>query len=192
MFYHVFYPLSSEYSILNVFKYITFRSAYAGVTALVLSLIFGKLMIRALQKLQIQEKIRSDGPEHHYSKSGTPTMGGLLILGTFLGATLLWADLANRYIWLIIFAAVGFGAIGFRDDILKLRKGEGISAKEKLFLQLLVSLAIGVYLLYFDPSRAEYATRLSVPFFKDFQPELGFLYLLFIVRQRFFGFSLWS
>ena len=181
MFYHLFYPLSSEFSFFNVFKYITFRSAYSGITALTFSLIFGNIMIRMLQKFQIEEKIRSDGPEHHYSKSGTPTMGGLLILGTFLGATLLWADLANRYIWLIIFAAVGFGAIGFRDDILKLRKGEGISAKEKLFLQLLVSLAIGVYLLYFDPSRTEYATRLSVPFFKDFQPELGFLYLLFIV-----------
>ncbi len=180
MFYHLFYPLSSEYSFLNVFKYITFRSAYSGVTALTFSLILGNFMIRMLQKFQIGEKIRSDGPEHHASKSGTPTMGGLLILITFLGATLLWANLENRYIWLIIFAAVGFGAIGFRDDILKLRKGIGISAKEKLLLQLLVSLIVGVYLLYFEPARADYATRLSVPFFKEFQPDLGFLYLFFI------------
>ena len=180
MFYHLFYPLSSEYSFLNVFKYITFRSAYSGVTALVLSLTLGNLMIRMLQKFQIGETIRSDGPEHHASKSGTPTMGGLLILVTFLGSTLLWANLESRYIWVIIFSAIGFGVIGLRDDILKLRRGNGISAKEKLLLQLLVSLGVGIYLLYFDPTRADYATRLSVPFFKEFQPDLGFLYLFFI------------
>jgi phospho-N-acetylmuramoyl-pentapeptide-transferase len=181
MFYHVFYPLSSEYSILNVFKYITFRSAYAGVTALVLSLVLGKLMISTLQKLQIREKIRSDGPQHHSSKSGTPTMGGLLILATFIGSTLLWADLSNQYIWVVLLAAVGFGTIGLWDDFLKLRKGNGITAKEKVLLQIFLSLAIGVYLLYFDPTRAEYATRLTIPFFKSFQPDLGFGYLIFIV-----------
>ena len=107
-------------------------------------------------------------------------MGGLLILVTFLGSTLLWANLESRYIWVIIFSAIGFGVIGLRDDILKLRRGNGISAKEKLLLQLLVSLGVGIYLLYFDPTRADYATRLSVPFFKEFQPDLGFLYLFFI------------
>jgi phospho-N-acetylmuramoyl-pentapeptide-transferase len=181
MFYHVFYPLSSEYSILNVFKYITFRSAYAGVTALVLSLVLGKLMIRTLLKLQIGERIRSDGPQHHSSKSGTPTMGGLLILATFIGSTLLWADLSNHYIWVVLLSAIGFGAIGLWDDFLKLRKGDGITAKEKIVLQIILSLAIGVYLLYFDPTRAEYATRLSIPFFKSYQPDLGFGYLIFIV-----------
>ena len=181
MFYHVFYPLSSEYSILNVFKYITFRSAYAGVTALALSLIFGKLMIRALQKLQIQEKIRSDGPQSHSSKSGTPTMGGLLILATFIGSTLLWSDLSNHYIWIVILAAVGFGAIGLWDDFLKLRKGAGITAKEKIFFQILLSLAIGIYLLYFDSTRTDYATHLSIPFFKSLQPDLGLGYLIFII-----------
>ncbi len=181
MFYHVFYPLSSEYSILNVFKYITFRSAYAGVTALALSLVFGKLMIRALQKLQIQEKIRSDGPQSHSSKSGTPTMGGLLILATFIGSTLLWSDLSNHYIWIVIVAAVGFGAIGLWDDFLKLRKGEGITAKEKILFQVMLSLAIGIYLLYFDPTRTDYATHLSIPFFKSFKPDLGLGYLIFII-----------
>ena len=181
MFYHVFYPLSSEYSILNVFKYITFRSAYAGVTALALSLILGKLMIRTLLKLQIGEKIRSDGPQHHSVKSGTPTMGGLLILATFIGSTLLWADLSNQYIWVVLLAAIGFGSIGLWDDLLKLRKGDGITAKQKIFMQTLLSFAIGVYLLYFDPSRAEYATRLSIPFLKSFQPDLGFGYLIFII-----------
>ena len=181
MFYHFFYPLSSDYSIFNVFKYITFRSAYSGVTALVLSLMLGSLMIRLLQKFQIQEKIRSDGPQHHISKSGTPTMGGLLILATFGCSTLLWADLSNHYIWVVLVSAIGFGAIGLRDDCLKLRRGKGISAKEKILLQVLLSLAIGIYLLYFDPARTEYATRLSVPFFKGFQPDLGYGYLVFIV-----------
>ena len=181
MFYHFFYPLSSDYSIFNVFKYITFRSAYSGVTALILSLVLGSLMIRILQKFEIQEKIRSDGPQHHSSKSGTPTMGGLLILATFGCSTLLWADLSNHYIWVVLISALGFGAIGLRDDILKLRRGKGISAKEKILLQVMLSLAIGIYLLYFDPTRTEYATRLSVPFFKSFQPDLGFGYLVFIV-----------
>ena len=156
MFYHLLYPLSSEFSFLNVFKYITFRSAYSGITALVLSLILGNYMIRILKKFHIGEKIRSDGPEHHALKSGTPTMGGLLIIITFLGSTLLWANLENHYIWLIIFSVIGFAVIGFRDDILKLRKGNGISAKEKLLLQILVSLGVGIYLLYFDPTRLTY------------------------------------
>ena len=132
MFYHVFYPLSSEYSILNVFKYITFRSAYAGVTALVLSLVLGKLMIRTLLKLQIGEKIRSDGPQHHSSKSGTPTMGGLLILATFIGSTLLWADLSNHYIWLVLLSAIGFGAIGLWDDFLNYEKAMVSPQKKRL------------------------------------------------------------
>ncbi|GIS84112.1 MAG: hypothetical protein CM1200mP16_04120 [Nitrospina sp.] len=111
MFYHLLYPLSSDFSFLNVFKYITFRSAYSGITALILSLILGNYMIQILQKFQIGEKIRSDGPEHHALKSGTPTMGGLLIMVTFLGSTLLWANLENRYIWLIVFSVIGFGSI---------------------------------------------------------------------------------
>ena len=181
MFYHFFYPLSSDYPIFNVFRYITFRSAYSGVTALVLSLILGTYMIRLLQKYQIGEKIRKHGPEHHNVKSGTPTMGGALILFTFLLSTLLWANLSNSYIWIIIFSALGFGAVGLYDDIYKLRTGDGLSVKTKLICQTLLALVIGVYLVYFDPSRAEYATTLSVPFFKQLQPDLGIGYLFFIV-----------
>jgi len=181
MFYHFFYPLSSDYPIFNVFRYITFRSAYAGVTALILSLILGTYMIRLLQKYQIGEKIRKHGPEHHHVKSGTPTMGGALILFTFLLSTLLWANLSNSYIWIIIFSAVGFGAVGLFDDIYKLRKGDGLSVKAKLICQTLLALVIGIYLVYFDPSRAEYATTLSVPFIKHLQPDLGIGYLFFIV-----------
>ena len=93
----------------------------------------------------------------------------------------MWGNLSNHYVWIVIFAAVGFGAIGLWDDFLKLRKGEGITAKEKILFQTMLSLAIGFYLLYFDPTRTDYATHLSIPFFKSFQPDLGLGYLIFIV-----------
>ncbi|CCQ89375.1 Phospho-N-acetylmuramoyl-pentapeptide transferase [Nitrospina gracilis 3/211] len=181
MFYHLFYPLSSDYSIFNVFRYITFRSAYAGITALVLCLVFGPMVIRALQKLEVGETIRTDGPQSHISKSGTPTMGGLLVIFTFLLATLLWANLTNTYVWLLIFVAVGFGLIGFVDDFLKLRKGKGLTARSKLFWQILVATMVGLFCTYFDPHRMGFATNLYVPFFKDFTPDLGGWYVVLIV-----------
>lgn len=181
MLYHIFYSLSSDYSFLNVFRYITFRAAYSGITALILSMVLGGLTIRILRKFQIGEKIRDDGPQSHAVKSGTPTMGGLLILSTLIASTLLWANLKNPYIWLVVLAAIGFGVIGFLDDVMKLKKDTGMTAKVKLLLQVLLSLAIGIYLIYFDPSRSEYATRLYIPFFKEFQPDLGLWYLLLIV-----------
>ena len=181
MLYHIFYPLSSDYSFLNVFRYITFRSAYSGITALAFSMLMGRMVIRMLRMFQVGEKIRSDGPKSHIVKSGTPTMGGLLILATLIASTLLWADLTKPYIWLVLLATVGFGLIGFMDDVMKLRSDEGMTARVKLVLQILLSIAIGIYLIYFDPSRSEYATRLYVPFFKEFQPDLGAWYLLLIV-----------
>jgi phospho-N-acetylmuramoyl-pentapeptide-transferase len=181
MLYHIFYPLASDLSIFNVFKYISFRSAYSGVTALVLSLLLGRYMISLLQKLQIGEKIRSDGPEQHHVKSGTPTMGGVFILFTFGLSTLLWSDLSNAYIWLALFAALGFGCIGLADDTIKLRSGKGLSVKSKFAMQVVVSLVIGIYIVYFDDTRTGYATTLQAPFFKSFQPDLGWAYLLFIV-----------
>ncbi len=181
MLYDIFYPLSSDYSFLNVFRYITFRSAYAGLTALGLSVLMGGMMIRMLRKFQIGEKIREDGPKSHAAKSGTPTMGGLLILSTLVASTLLWADLSKSYIWVVLLAAVGFGLIGFFDDTMKLKKNEGMSARTKIALQILLSVAIGSYLIYIDPARSDYVTKLYVPFFKAFQPDLGNWYLLFIV-----------
>jgi len=181
MLYHIFYPLSSDYSFLNVFRYITFRSAYSGITALIFSMLMGGLMIRMLMVFQVGEKIRDDGPQSHAVKSGTPTMGGLLILSTLIASTLLWANLTNPYIWLVLGATVGFGLIGFVDDFMKLKKDKGMTARAKLILQILLSLAIGIYLIYFDPSRGEYATRLYIPFFKEFQPDLGAWYLLLVV-----------
>lgn len=181
MFYHLFYPLSADYSVFNVFRYITFRSAWAGITALLLCLLIAPLLIRFLQRLQIGEKIRDDGPERHLSKSGTPTMGGLLILFAFILSTLLWANLSNIYIWVVLVTAVGFGLIGLYDDILKFRKGDGLRARSKLMLQILLSVGVGVFLVYYDPARTDYASRLFVPFFKDFTPDLGWGYLVFIV-----------
>jgi phospho-N-acetylmuramoyl-pentapeptide-transferase len=139
------------------------------------------MVSRMLRMLQVGEKIRGDGPKSHIVKSGTPTMGGLLILATLIASTLLWADLTKPYIWLVLLATVGFGLIGFMDDVMKLRSDEGMTARVKLALQILLSIAIGIYLIYFDPSRSEYATRLYVPFFKEFQPDLGAWYLLLIV-----------
>ncbi len=181
MFYHLFYPLSSDYSIFNVFRYITFRSAYAGITALLLCLVFGPMMIRYLRKLEIGETIRNDGPERHQIKSGTPTMGGLLILFTFLVAAMLWSNLTNAYIWILMFVAIGFGSIGFADDMLKLKKGKGLSARAKMFFQILVSLAVAWYFVYVDTTRAGFATKLYVPFLKDYSPDLGWGYLILIV-----------
>ena len=181
MFYHFFYPLSTEYSFLNVFRYITFRSAWAGITALVLCLLIAPRLIQFLQKLEIGEKIRNDGPERHLTKSGTPTMGGLLILFSFVLSTLLWANLGNVYIWVVVFVAIGFGLIGLYDDVLKFRKGDGLRARSKLILQILLSTFVAVFLVYYDPVRSAYASQLFVPFFKDFTPDLGWGYLLFIV-----------
>jgi phospho-N-acetylmuramoyl-pentapeptide-transferase len=181
MFYHIFYPLSTDYSFLNVFRYITFRSAWAGITALALSLLIAPYLIHFLQKLEIGEKIRDDGPEHHLSKAGTPTMGGLLILFAFVASTLLWANLSNIYIWVVVFVAIGFGLIGLYDDVLKFRKGDGLRARSKLILQILLSVAVAVFLVYYDPVRNGYASQLFVPFFKDFTPDLGWGYLIFIV-----------
>ena len=181
MLYHIFYPLSTDYSFLNVFRYITFRSAWAGITALVLSLLIAPYMIRFLQKLEIGEKIRDDGPERHLSKAGTPTMGGLLILFAFIVSTLLWANLSNIYIWVVVFVAVGFGLIGLYDDVLKFRKGGGLRARSKIILQILLSVIVAAFLVYYDPIRDGYASQLFVPFFKDFTPDLGWGYMAFIV-----------
>jgi phospho-N-acetylmuramoyl-pentapeptide-transferase len=181
MFYHIFYPLSTDYSFLNVFRYITFRSAWAGITALALSLLIAPHLIRFLQKLEIGEKIRDDGPERHLSKAGTPTMGGLLILFSFVVSTLLWANLSNPYIWVVVFVAVSFGLIGLYDDVLKFRKGGGLRARSKLIFQILLSVVVASYLVYYDPIRDGYASQLFVPFFKDFTPDLGWGYLFFIV-----------
>lgn len=171
MLYHLFYPLKSVFGGFNVFRYITFRSIYAILTALIICFLIGPWVIRQLQKYQIGQYIREDGPSSHFSKAGTPTMGGILIIGATLLATLLWADLTNPYIWLLIFVTVGFGTIGFLDDYLKLIKknNRGLSGRGKLAGQIIVATLVSGW-LYTLPG---FDTTLTLPFFKDVQPDLG-------------------
>jgi phospho-N-acetylmuramoyl-pentapeptide-transferase len=169
---------------LNVFRYITFRTAYASITALVLSLVFGSWFIRKLRENQIGQPIREEGPEAHQAKRGTPTMGGILLVMSVVVATLLWANLENGYVWLAIAAIVFFGMIGFLDDYTKTAKNRslGLTGRQKIVAQCAISLAIGIVLIYV----LDYSLVLSVPFFKRFRPELpviiylGFMLLVMV------------
>src|SRR6202008_4614839 len=142
MFYHILFPLHQTYSVFNVFRYLTFRTAYAALTALIVSIIVGPYVISMLQRLQIGQVIRQDGPKSHYSKAGTPTMGGLLIVATMALATLLWANLTMPYVWLALLITLAFGAVGFWDDYLKkVRKSSvGLRAKYKLLFEIGIAL----------------------------------------------------
>lgn len=179
MLYHLLYPLHTEYSVLYVFRYITFRTIYATITALLIAFIFGPWLISALQRMQIGQSIRKVGPESHFVKEGTPTMGGSLILLAIILPTLLWADLTNRQVWVTLLITTGYGAIGFIDDYLKVARhnSDGISARQKMFWQVLIA-TIAVLLLY---SADGFATHLSVPFFKNITPDLGIFYVPFAV-----------
>lgn len=179
MLYHLLYPLHTEYSVLYVFRYITFRTIYATITALLISFILGPSLIALLQRLQVGQAIRRDGPESHLVKEGTPTMGGALILLAIILPTLLWADLSNIYIWATLLVTAGYGAIGFIDDYLKVikRNSDGISARQKLAGQIFFATTAAL-ILYFS---GDFNTQLSVPFFKNFTPDLGVFYIPFAV-----------
>ncbi len=177
MLYTLLYPLHDAYPFLNVLRYISLRAIYAAVTALVLSLLLGEWLTAFLRSKQISQQIREDGPRSHQIKSGTPTMGGILILATTLGATLLWADLSNAYVLLVMWVTVGFGLIGFWDDWLKCMRGnvKGLRPRYKFGLQIAVAW-VAAMTLHVLPA---YSTVLSVPFFKTFMPDLGLLYMPF-------------
>ncbi len=179
MLYHLLYPLHTEYSVLYVFRYITFRTIYATITALLISFMIGPWLISTLQRLQIGQSIRKVGPESHFVKEGTPTMGGSLILLAIILPTLLWADLSNLYIWVTLLVTAGYGAVGFIDDYLKVvrKNSDGISARQKMFWQIVIAL-IAALLLYFSNG---FETHLSVPFFKNVNPDLGVFYIPFAV-----------
>ena len=169
-------------SVLNVTRYVTFRTAAASLTALAISLVLGPWMIRKLRDFQIGQVIRQEGPESHRAKAGTPTMGGLLILSSVVIPTLLWADLQNPYVWIAVLATLGFGIVGFIDDYLKIvrRSHHGLIPRYKMGGQLLVALGVGVALLWLaDQNPPHYNTRLIFPFFKNLIPDLGFMYLPF-------------
>ena len=179
MLYLLLYPLHTQFAFLNVFRYLSFRIIYAAITAFLIAFVLAPLVIRKLQSYGIGQKIRQEGPSRHQGKGGTPTMGGILILFAVLFATLLWSDLTNRYVWLAVFAMVGFGTVGLVDDYLKFARGKnlGLTAIQKFGAQALVALGIGG-LLYFLPA---YSTNLNVPFFKSVTPNLGALYIPFAV-----------
>jgi phospho-N-acetylmuramoyl-pentapeptide-transferase len=174
MLYYLLYERLFEFfSPFRVFSYITTRAAFASMTALGLGLLLGPWLIRRLQEFQIGQVIREDGPQSHHSKSGTPTMGGLLINVSIILPTLLWADLRNIYVWVAILGLTGFGAIGFIDDYTKVRHGRnlGLTARKKMLFQILVCAAICGILGWLSHD-GRYDPRLSVPFFKNINPNL--------------------
>ena len=179
MLYLLLYPLHTEFSFLNVFRYLSFRIIYGAVTAFLLVFVLAPPLIRKLQEIKLGQNIRDDGPSRHQTKSGTPTMGGLLILFAVVMSTILWADVTNRYVWLALLATAGFGLVGFSDDYIKFigKRSKGLTATQKFIAQGAVALAIGIF-FYFLPG---YSTELSVPFFKSFTPNLGWLYIPFAV-----------
>jgi phospho-N-acetylmuramoyl-pentapeptide-transferase len=169
--------LTQYYTVFNVFSYLTFRAIISTLTALFISLYFGPKLIRYLQRMQIGQTVRSDGPESHLSKSGTPTMGGLLILAGIVVSVLLWADLSNTYVWVVLFVVVSFGIIGFVDDYRKVirKDSNGLIAKWKYFWQTVAGLTTAIFLYQIShPDQ----TFLLIPFIKDVMPQLGIFYIV--------------
>ncbi len=170
--------LSHQFSVFNVFSYLTFRAIVSLLTALVIALWMGPHLIAYLQKMQIGQVVRSEGPESHFSKRGTPTMGGLLILFSIAVSVLLWARLSNPYIWCVLFVLVGYGIVGFVDDYRKVvrKDTKGLIARWKYFWQSVIALAVAFTM--YAVGKDTPATLLVVPFFKDVMPQLGVLYIL--------------
>lgn len=182
MLYDLLYPLSDNFPALNVFRYITFRAVGAIVTALLISLLLGPWFIRLLRRLSVGQNIRDVGPQAHFIKAGTPTMGGLLILFAVVVSTLLWSSLTNLYIWFTLGVTLVFGLIGFFDDYLKVKREQnlGLTTKQKFALQIgAAALAGGLLLLL--PETYDFEPTLAVPFVKNLAWNLGYLYVPFVV-----------
>jgi phospho-N-acetylmuramoyl-pentapeptide-transferase len=195
MLYHILYeflyPLNRYWSplrVLNVFQYITFRTAYASITALLISLFLGPWLIKRLRDFQIGQHIREEGPKSHQKKAGTPTMGGVLIVVSMILPTMLWANLRNSYVWLAVLATFAYAAVGFADDYIKIvrKRSLGLTPREKIGFQFLISLSVGIFLLYLQNIH-QYDTRLNVPFFKTLAPTL-LIERLFTTPFWFFGY----
>ena len=182
MLYWLLVPLREYDIFFNVFRYITVRTAIAGITALCISMLLGHWMIKILKKYQIGEEIRADGPKSHSEKKGTPSMGGILIIGSTIIPVLLWGDLSNIYVWIAMLTMLLFGILGFWDDFLQIKKKKpsGLVIRNKLIVQILLSGAIGAAMLYLGLT-GEFNLHLSFPFFKEWAPYLGFFYLPWIV-----------
>ncbi len=172
MFYYLYIRYYSHLHALNLFRYITFRTAYASLTAMLLSLVLGPWLIERLKRFQIGQYVREEGPQSHKPKAGTPTMGGVLIVLCIVVPTLLWSDLSNIFVWIALGVTVCFGAIGFWDDTIKLRRRRnlGLRARSKLSLQVLVGVALAAALGVLT-REGLYSTRLTFPFFKELRPD---------------------
>ncbi|TMM47743.1 phospho-N-acetylmuramoyl-pentapeptide-transferase [Colwellia ponticola] len=170
--------LTQYYSAFNVFSYLTFRAIISTLTALFISLYFGPKLIRYLQKMQIGQTVRDDGPQSHLSKSGTPTMGGLLILASIVVSVLLWANLSNIYVWVVLFVIVSFGIIGFVDDYRKVvrKDANGLIARWKYFWQTVIGLSTALFLYFIAQGPNE--TSLLIPFMKELLPQIGIFYVV--------------
>ncbi len=181
MLYHLLYPLRDHFIAFNVFRYITFRSAYAAVTALLISFLLGPIFLRMLKNRQLTEGVREFAPESHAAKAGTPTMGGLLIIVATLIPTLLWARLDNDFIWLMVIATVWLGLVGFTDDFLKVvkRRRKGLVARYKLSGQLALGLLVGLF-IYLTPLLS-HPSDVEVPFLKNVVLSLGPAYVVFVM-----------
>ena len=182
MLYHLLPDLAPLIGVLNVTRYITFRTAAASLTALAISLLLGPWMIAKLRDFQIGQVIRQEGPQSHRAKAGTPTMGGLLILAAAVVPTLLWADLSNLYVWIAVLSTCAFGAVGFADDYLKIARHShhGLRPRYKIGLQVLIAVGVGLTLMALADNDL-YNTRLIFPFFKNLIPDLGWFYVAFAV-----------
>ena len=179
MLYKLIYMFHADYSFLNVFRYITFRTIYATLTALILSLLLGYWIIPRLSRLQIGQYIREDGPPNHKTKVGTPTMGGSFILVSVIIASILWMDPANMYGWLVLLVTFLFGAIGFLDDYLKVirKSSKGLRGWYKFSMQAIIATLVGVALYRYTG----FDSKLSFPFVKSFLPSIGMFYIILII-----------
>lgn len=177
MFYHLLYPLHEQIILFNVFRYISFRSIAATLTAMLIGFIMGPWFISSMTKRQVGQQVRDEGPSSHLSKAGTPTMGGVVILAAVIISTLLWSQLNNALVWIAVLVTFSYGMIGFIDDYLKLKhkNSSGISGKTRLFLESAIILA----LLWWSQDKAFFSSYVAVPFFKDLLIPLGSFYILF-------------
>ncbi|HVT43032.1 MAG TPA: phospho-N-acetylmuramoyl-pentapeptide-transferase [Thermoanaerobaculia bacterium] len=182
MLYYLLYPLRELESGFNVFRYITFRTAWAALTALLISFILGPWLIKRMARIKLGQFIREEGPQSHQQKAGTPTMGGILINLAILVPTILWADIMNPYIWIVLFVTFGFGAIGFIDDFQKIarRRNLGLTPRQKFGLQFSTALVAALAIAYLPQIHNVYSTTLTFPF-TTVVLNLGFLYIPFIM-----------
>jgi phospho-N-acetylmuramoyl-pentapeptide-transferase len=182
MLYELLYPLREHFFVFNVFKYITFRAAYATMSAFLVAFLLGPWMINKLREWGAVKRVREEGPESHQGKTGTPTMGGILILGAIILPTLLWADLSSRQVRIALLVTLWLGAIGFLDDYLQVvrRQPRGLIGRAKMAGQITLGFLVGA-ILVLAPERADITTQTTIPFIKDRIIDLGWLYIPFIV-----------